>query len=98
MPPVAYLASLLGLVGGGLVVPVLEVLVNSSLLSSLILLKHGSHTTASLGRIAVHGLVEVGIALVVLRLESCLGLHCREVSGGLGRLRDRETERGKGRV
>lgn len=65
MPPVAYLARLLGLVCRRLVVPMLEVLIDGSLLGSPVLLKHGSHSTASLCRLAVHGLVELGIANMV---------------------------------
>ena len=68
--PVAYLSCLLGLVGGGLVVPVLEVLVHGSLLRSLVLLQHGSHATPRLGGGAVHGLVEGGITAVVFLFES----------------------------
>jgi hypothetical protein len=47
----------------------LEVLVYSGLLGSLILLQHGSHTAASLCRLAVHGLVELGIASMVFLFE-----------------------------
>lgn len=46
-----------------------EVLVHSSLLSRTALLEHSGNSTTSLGRIAVHGLVEFGIALVILALE-----------------------------
>lgn len=63
-------SALLGcLVLGGLVVPVLEVLVDSSLLSGLVLGEHGGDTAASLGGVAVEGLVEVGITLPVLPLQ-----------------------------
>jgi hypothetical protein len=48
---------------------VLEVLVDSSLLSVATLGEHGRETTARLRRLAVHGLVEGGVALVVLALE-----------------------------
>jgi hypothetical protein len=47
----------------------LEILVYSGLLGSLVLLQHGSHTTASLCRLAVHGLVELGIASMVFLFE-----------------------------
>lgn len=64
-------STLLGsLVLGRLVVPVLEVLVNSSLLGIMALGEHGGNTTASLGRLAVQGLVEGGIAGVILALEA----------------------------
>lgn len=66
---VSYSALLSSLVLSGLVVPVLEVLVDSGLLGRTALSEHGSDTTSSLSRGAVHGLVEVGIALVVLALE-----------------------------
>jgi hypothetical protein len=62
----AYLSCLLGLVLGGLVVPVLEVLVYSSLLRTSVLLEHRSHATSCLGRFPMHGLVELGIASVIL--------------------------------
>jgi len=62
--------ALLGrLVGGGLVVPVLKVLVDGRLLGVGALGEHGGDATAGLGRLAVHGLVEGGIAVVVLALE-----------------------------
>jgi hypothetical protein len=70
----AYLACLLGLIARGLVVPMLEVLVYSGLLGSLVFLQHGSHATASLCRLAVHGLVELGIASMVFLFE-CNGSH-----------------------
>lgn len=65
-----YLARLLSLVAGGLVVPVLEVLVDSCFLRNSVFLEYGSHATASSGRLAVHGLVELGIASMVLLFES----------------------------
>lgn len=65
----SYSSLLRSLVLSTLVVPVLEVLVDSSLLSRTTLSEHGSNTTSGLGRGAVHGLVEVGIALVILALE-----------------------------
>lgn len=74
VPPIAYLACLLGLFSGAFVVPMLEVFVDSGLLSSPVLLQHGGHATASLCRLAVHGLVELGIASVVL-LFKCSGRH-----------------------
>jgi hypothetical protein len=74
--PVAYLSCLLGLVGGGLVVPVLEVLVHSSLLRSLVLLQHGSHATSRLCGGTVHGLVEGGITAVIFLFERS-GRHYR---------------------
>lgn len=64
-----YSALLGGLVLGGLVVPVLEVLVDSSLLSITTLGEHGTDATLGLGRLAVHGLVEGSIAGVILALE-----------------------------
>ena len=65
----SYLAGLLGLICGGLVVPVLEVLVYSGLLRSFVLLQHGRQTSFDLGGVAMHGLVELCIAGVVLLLE-----------------------------
>jgi hypothetical protein len=43
----------------------LEVFVYGCLLRAPVLLQHGCHTTASLCRLAVHGLVELGIASMV---------------------------------
>jgi hypothetical protein len=45
---------------------VLKVLVDCSLLSSIALLAHGGETTLGLRGLAVHGNVEISIALVVL--------------------------------
>lgn len=70
----AHLASLLSLVGSGLVVPMLEVLVYRGLLGSLVLLQHGSHTATGARRLAVHCLVELGIASVIF-LFKCGGRH-----------------------
>lgn len=47
----------------------LEVLVYSGLLCGLVLLEHGRHTTTRGRRLAVHGLVELGIASVVFLFE-----------------------------
>lgn len=66
---VTYSAGLLGLLLGTLVVPVLEVLVDSGLLGVVALGEHGGEATSRIGRLAVHGLVEGGIAVVVLALE-----------------------------
>jgi hypothetical protein len=46
----------------------LEVLVYCGLLSSAVLLQHGCHTATGTSRLAVHGLVELGIASVVFLL------------------------------
>jgi hypothetical protein len=65
----SYLACLLGLIRGSFVIPVLEVLVHGSLLGGPVLFQHGRHATLDLRRGPVHGLVEIGIAGVVLLLE-----------------------------
>ena len=65
-----YSTLLSSLVLGRLVVPVLEVLVYSSLLGVTALGEHGSNTATGLGRLSVHGLVEGGITGVVLALEA----------------------------
>lgn len=63
--------TLLGsLVLGGLVVPVLEILVHSGLFGISALGEHGRNASLGLGRVAVHGLVEGGISGLVLLLES----------------------------
>jgi hypothetical protein len=48
----------------------LKVLVYGCLLGRLVLLEHGAHAALRRGRLAVHGLVELGIASVVLLFES----------------------------
>jgi hypothetical protein len=48
---------------------VLEVLIYGRLLGRLVFLQHGRHATARAGRLAVHGLVELGIASVIFLLE-----------------------------
>ena len=55
---------------GRLVVPVLEVLVDSSPLGVTSFGEHGSDTATSLGRLSMHGLVEGGITGVILALEA----------------------------
>ena len=52
-----------------LVVPVLEVLVDGSLLRVLVLAHHGREADLLGGGVAVHGLLEVGIAGMVLSFE-----------------------------
>jgi hypothetical protein len=62
--------TLLGsLVLGGLVVPVLEILVHSGLFRVRALGEHGGNASLGLGRVAVQGLVEGGISGLVLLLE-----------------------------
>lgn len=77
----SYLAISIGLIGVVLVVPVLEVLVDGSLLSCSVLATHGSETTTSLGRLAMQSLVEGGIARDILALKSSRG-HGEEWNGG----------------
>lgn len=55
---------------GSLVVPVLEVLIYSSLLSSGILSAHSGETTIGLGRLAVEDLVEGSIACDILMFQT----------------------------
>ena len=68
-PTPTYSTLLLGLVLSGLVVPVLKVLVDSSLLGVAALAEHGSNAALGLGRLAVHSLVEGSITGVILALE-----------------------------
>lgn len=79
----SYSSLLRSLVLSALVIPVLEVLVDSSLLSRTALSEHGSNTSSGLGRGAVHGLVEVGIALVILALEVGGGRRGNHVEYGV---------------
>ena len=73
----ASLAVGLGLVLGSLVVPVLEVLVDSLLLCLLVLAQHVHVVVGALAGLAVEGVLELGITLEVLRLEGGGGSHCR---------------------
>lgn len=70
---VTYRTLLSSLVLGGLVVPVLEILVDGSLLRIVALGEHGGNATAGLGGLAMQGLVEGGVASFVLALESRTG-------------------------
>lgn len=65
----SHLAISIGLIGVVLVVPVLEVLVDGSLLGRSGLATHSSETTTSLGRLSVQSLVEGGIARDILALK-----------------------------
>jgi hypothetical protein len=47
----------------------LEVLVYSRLLGSLVFLEHSCHTTTRTRRLAVHSLVELGIASMIFLFE-----------------------------
>lgn len=87
----AHLSDLRSLVLGVLVVPVLEVLIDSSLLTVCTLAQHGSKATSLLGRSAVHDLVEGSIARVVLlfkRVRSHLLSRIKE------KRRKKETTKG----
>lgn len=64
-----YLSDLRGFILCGLVIPMLEVLVNSSFLRRLVLLHHGTESSLRGGRVLVHGFVEGGIASMILGLE-----------------------------
>lgn len=80
----SHLAISIGLLGVALVVPVLEVLVDGSLLRSGVFPTHGRQTTTSLGGLAVQGLVESSIARDILALKS---------SGSHGELEKEDVER-----
>lgn len=77
-----YRAFLRSLVFSGLVVPVLEVLVDSGLLRIVALGEHGGNATTSLGGFTMQGLVEGGIASLVLALEARTGGNHVEGLGG----------------
>ena len=71
-----HLSDLGSLVLCVLVVPVLEVLVDSGLLAVCALAQHGSETTSLLGRRAVHDLVEGSIARVVFLFKRVRSHYC----------------------
>jgi hypothetical protein len=64
-----YLSVFSSLVLRGLVVPMLEVLIDSSSLGDLVLLQQCPETSFSIGRVLVHGLVEGSVARMVLVFE-----------------------------
>jgi hypothetical protein len=68
-------AGLFGLDLGSLAVPVFEVLVHGGLLGGLVFAQHGGDPPGGSGGVAVHGVVELGIAGVVFLLEGG-GRHC----------------------
>jgi hypothetical protein len=76
-----YRTLLSSLILGRLVVPVLEVLVDGSLLRIVALGEHGGNATTSLGGLAMQGLVEGGVASFVLALESRTGGDHVEILG-----------------
>lgn len=70
-----YIADLIGLILSGLVVPVLEVLINSNLLGSVILVHPRRESSLLGGRLLVHGLAESLILLMVLWLQNVRHLN-----------------------
>ena len=74
----ADLADLGRLFGGILVVPVLKVLVHRGRLCRAVFLHHGQEVRLLTRRRPVHGLVEGGIAGVVLCLETLRTGHGKE--------------------
>jgi hypothetical protein len=79
-PKFTHLSDLGSLVLCVLVVPVLEVLVDSGLLAICALAQHGGETTSLLGGATVHDLVEGSITVVVFLLERVRS-HCVERKG-----------------
>lgn len=57
----------------------LEVFVDSSRLSSFVLLKHGRESTLSLGRLSMEDLGESSITAMIFLFEGCRG-HCESES------------------
>jgi hypothetical protein len=71
----ARLAVGIGLVASGLVVPMLEVLVDGLLLSLLVLAQNVSVVVGVLAGLAVEGVLELGVTLEILRFEGGGGSH-----------------------
>jgi hypothetical protein len=72
----AGLAVGIGLVASGLVVPMLEVLVDGLLLSLLVLAQNVSVVVGVLAGLAVEGVLELGVTLEILRFEGGGRSHC----------------------
>ena len=88
-----HLSDLGSLVLCVLVVPVLEVLVDSGLLAICALAQHGGETTSLLGGATVHDLVEGSITVVVFLLERVRS-HCVERKGVFVE-EEKDTTKGK---